>query len=76
MFKEKYNPDEPDMVYCGRPFTDEEMAKRGTIETDAIVLHSSILGITPSRERSLALTKLEECIMWANKAIKTGGLVE
>lgn len=23
----------------------------------------------PSREQSLAITKLEECIMWANKAI-------
>ena len=23
----------------------------------------------PSRERSLAITKLEECVMWANKGI-------
>lgn len=25
--------------------------------------------VPPSRERSLAITKLEECIMWANKGI-------
>lgn len=33
-------------------------------------LHSSIEEATPSsRERSIALTKLEEALMWANKAI-------
>ena len=27
----------------------------------------------PSREKSLAMTKLEECVMWANKAIAVHG---
>lgn len=27
------------------------------------------MGIQPGRERSLAVTKLEECVMWAVKAI-------
>lgn len=32
--------------------------------------HGILLRIVPSsRERSLAITKLEECSMWANKAI-------
>ena len=30
--------------------------------------------IAPCRELSLALTKLEECVMWANKAIANGSL--
>lgn len=33
-------------------------------------VHDAILAHVPSsRERSLAITKLEECSMWANKAI-------
>lgn len=49
--------------------------------TDAIVIRSiasdllaSIEGkCPPGRERSLAVTKLEECVMWAVKAIAVGG---
>lgn len=32
-------------------------------------LHNLILGLPESRERSLAITKLEETSMWLNKAI-------
>ena len=32
-------------------------------------LHDGILALPPSRERSLAITKLEEVSMWANKGI-------
>ena len=28
--------------------------------------------VPPGREQSLAITKLEECIMWANKGIACG----
>ena len=31
--------------------------------------------LVPSRETSLARTKLEECVMWANKSIARNGLV-
>lgn len=31
------------------------------------------LNCPPSREKSLAITKLEEAIMWANKSITHGG---
>ena len=33
-----------------------------------------VLRCTPSREKSLALTKLEECVMWANKSIAVHGV--
>lgn len=32
-------------------------------------LHAALLELSPSRERSLAITKLEEVSMWSNKAI-------
>jgi hypothetical protein len=35
-------------------------------------LHEEILCLEPSRERSLAITRLEEVSMWANKAIVFG----
>jgi len=40
------------------------------IRDEAKGLASMMLGLCPpSRERSLALTKLEEAVMWANSAI-------
>lgn len=30
-------------------------------------LHQTISKLPDSREKSLAMTKLEECVMWANK---------
>ena len=33
----------------------------------AAKLHETIMQLPSSREKSLALTKLEECVMWANK---------
>lgn len=35
----------------------------------ALYAHIEMLPGGPSRERSLALTKLEEAAMWANKAV-------
>ena len=32
------------------------------------------LRCAPSREKSLAMTKLEECIMWANKSLALNGV--
>jgi hypothetical protein len=32
-------------------------------------MHAALLELPPSRERSLAITKLEEVSMWSNKAI-------
>lgn len=43
------------------------------IRDNAKALAYVILCNTPSgREQALAMTKLEECVMWANKAIACG----
>ena len=39
-------------------------------ELEAIIA----LRCAPSREKSLAMTKLEECIMWANKSLALNGV--
>lgn len=40
------------------------------LRADAKILALEIVELCPdTRERSLALTKLEECVMWANAAI-------
>lgn len=38
------------------------------------LLEKRICEIGPCRERSLALTKLDEALMWANAAIAAGGI--
>jgi hypothetical protein len=50
-------------------FTPEKIAISGRIITTAEDLALRIGEIKNSRERSLALTKLEESVMWANKAL-------
>lgn len=51
----------------------QEMAM-GTIRAFADNLEAAIaINCRPGREKSLALTKLEECAMWANKAIAVHG---
>lgn len=42
----------------------EELRDAGHTLASLLLSH-----VPPSRERSLAMTKLEECIMWANKGI-------
>jgi len=42
------------------------VALRGRAQTLATEIY---MFVPPSRERSLAITKLEEAIMWANKGI-------
>jgi hypothetical protein len=39
------------------------------LRDDFIVLEKSIRSLPNTRERSLALTKLEECLMWTTKSI-------
>ena len=46
-------------------------AIRGTAEELEVIID---LRCKPSREKSLALTKLEECIMWANKSLSIHGV--
>ena len=61
-------------------FKRHEFNSEMTIQSEAIRniaedLEAEIaLFLLPSREKSLALTKLEECVMWANKAIAVYGI--
>lgn len=55
-------------------YTDEDMAldpENGIYVTAARVRACILNNIPESRERSLALTKLDECEMWAERALKS-----
>ena len=50
--------------------TEYQILRYGDIRSEARNLAYAILAATPeSRERSLALTKLQEVVMWANASI-------
>lgn len=49
--------------------TDEQVKQIDTVRKGCKELHSTLLALPASRERSLAITKLEEVSMWANKGI-------
>jgi hypothetical protein len=47
-----------------------QQEKYNSLRSQALTLAASIMEKTPSsREQSLAITKLEEAVMWANAAI-------
>ena len=50
-------------------FNENEQEISVSIRHHATLLEDVINLIEPCRERSLAMTKLEECVMWANKGI-------
>lgn len=53
-----------------RPLTDMEKADIADIKHEAAMLSATISAALPDgRERALALTKLEECVMWAVKGV-------
>lgn len=56
------------------PFAYQKPTTAQTAQIEAVRascrdLHNLILSLPPGRERSLAVTKLEEVSMWANKGI-------
>ena len=51
-----------------RPTT-EQVEQISTIREGCKALHDLILTLPSSRERSVAITKLEEVSMWANKSV-------
>ena len=56
---------------------EEQVYASGSIRYAAEDLEAVIvLRCVPSREKSLALTKLEECVMWANKAMAIHGMLD
>lgn len=56
-------------MFESREFNEDEKVLSEYIRSKAEYLAEIIMSMPNSRERSLALTKLEEAIMWANKAI-------
>lgn len=55
-----------------RELTEDEKARIGGIKDEAKYLHDLLLEMpegTDQRQMALARTKLEECVMWATKAI-------
>jgi hypothetical protein len=61
---------ELDIVYTYHPPKGTQPERYIRIRDEAKSLAALILALTPtSREQSLALTKLEEVVMWANSAI-------
>lgn len=49
--------------------TEEHVKKITEVREACKALHSVLLTLPECRERSLAITKLEETSMWANKGI-------
>lgn len=70
-----YYPSEQDVADLDRRFTyhpphGDQATRYETLRGEARVVARAILVLTPkSREQSLALTKLEEAVFWANAAI-------
>lgn len=58
-------------------FDNEQIQLSELIRDSAEELEANIaLYCVPGREKSLATTKLEECVMWANKSIALHGVWE
>lgn len=56
--------------YLQVEITSEQKARMLDVLSNVKTLHESIeSNCKDGREKSIALTKLEECLMWANKAI-------
>jgi hypothetical protein len=49
--------------------SDKQVNEITTVREGCKALHATLLALPSSRERSLAITKLEEVSMWANKGI-------
>ena len=52
-----------------RVLSDAEKANMAAIKDEGLKFHELVSGIGKSREISLALTKIEEAVMWAVKHI-------
>lgn len=67
---EKSYADQIDKAFTYHPPKGDEAARYGSIREQARSLALNLANTCPpSRELSLALTKLEEVVMWANAAI-------
>lgn len=63
-------------MYKRRPFSTKEADAGAKIRQQLEQAEQSIKKIGPCRERSLALTKLDEALLWANAAIAETGVAD
>ena len=63
-------------MYPVRKFNVAEAAYSTTLRLKMQEAEGMVRRIAPSRERSLALTKLDETLFWANAAIAAEGVMD
>nr|DAO41432.1 MAG TPA: hypothetical protein [Caudoviricetes sp.] len=63
-------------MYKRRPFSTKEADAGTKIRQQLEQAEQIIKKIGPCRERSLALTKLDEALLWANAAIAEAGVAD
>lgn len=63
-------------MYKRRPFSTKEADAGAKIRQQLEQAEQIIKKIGPCRERSLALTKLDEALLWANAAIAETGVAD
>ena len=56
-------------IFDSKQYTPEQLLVYKDIKLKATRLFKELEMLKPSREKSLAITKLEECIMWSNKSL-------
>lgn len=63
-------------MYPVRKFNVAEAAYSTNLRVKMTEVEHMVRCISPSRERSLALTKLDEALFWANAAIAAGNVMD
>jgi hypothetical protein len=63
-------------MYCRRTFEPKEVKASNDLRAKLTEAETMLCKIGPCRERSLALTKLDEALLWANAAIAETGVAD
>lgn len=63
-------------MYKGRSYSKREQDHSVELRKQLEAAEKMLLKIGPCRERSLALTKLDEVLLWANVAIAEAGVAD
>lgn len=61
-------------MYARKEFDEREAEYSALLRRKLEEAEAMLLKLNPSRERSLALTKLDEALLWANAAIAAAGI--
>lgn len=63
-------------MYKRRPYSQKEQDYTLELRNELEEAEKMLLKIGPCRERSLALTKLDEALLWANVAVAEAGVAD